>query len=73
MQIGGNLITAFGLFGVCGLMLLALLATWPSTTAYQKGRNFRKWYIFSILLFPMALIASFFISPESEEADPKNN
>jgi len=34
MQIGYNLITAFGLFGVCGLMLLALLATWPSTKAY---------------------------------------
>ncbi len=68
MQIGGNLIIAFGLFGVCGLMLLALLATWPSTKAYQKGRNFRKWYIFSILLFPVALIASFFISSEPAES-----
>lgn len=68
MQIGGNLITAFGLLGVCGLMLLALLATWPSTKAYQKGRNFRKWYIFSILLFPVALIASFFISSEPAES-----
>lgn len=64
MQIGGNLITAFGLFGVCGLMLLALFATLPATKAYQKGRNFRKWYVFSIFLFPVALIASFLISSE---------
>lgn len=71
MQIGGNLITAVGLFGVCGLMLLALLATWPSTKAYQKGRNFRKWYIFSILLFPVALIASFLISSEHAESGAK--
>jgi hypothetical protein len=63
MQIGGNLITAFGLFGVCGLMLIALLATWPSTKAYQKGRNFSKWYIFSLFLFPVALVASFVIAP----------
>jgi hypothetical protein len=61
MQIGDNFITALGLFGVCGLMLLALFATWPSTKAYQKGRNFRLWYAFSLLLFPVALIASFLI------------
>lgn len=56
MQVGNNMITAYGLFGVCGLLLLALFATWPATLAYQKGRDFRQWYIFSFLLFPVALI-----------------
>ena len=70
MQIGNNQITALGLFGVCGIMLLALLATWPAVKAYQKGRNFCKWYIFSLLLFPLALIASFFMdSPDSSHKD----
>jgi len=61
MQFGNNMITTIGLFGTCGLMLLALFATWPSVKAFQKGRNFTKWYIFSILLFPVALVASFMI------------
>ena len=61
MQFGNNIITIIGLFGTCGLMLLALFATWPSVKAFQKGRNFTKWYIFGILLFPVALVASFMI------------
>ena len=61
MQFGNNIYTAIGLFSTCGLMLLALFATWPSVKAYQKGRNFVKWYVFSVLLFPVALVAAFMI------------
>jgi hypothetical protein len=61
MQLGSNISTAIGLFSTCGLMLLALFATWPSVKAFQKGRNFVKWYIFSVLLFPAALVASFIV------------
>jgi hypothetical protein len=64
MQIGTNLYTAYGLFGTCTLMLLALLATWPAVRAYQRGRSFSKWYVFSILLWPAALVASFLITPK---------
>lgn len=64
MEIGTNLYTAYGLFGTLTLMLLALLATWPAVRAYQKGRNFRKWYVFSVLLWPAALVASFLITPK---------
>jgi hypothetical protein len=61
MMIGNNIYTAIGLFSACGLMILGLLATVPAVMAYKKGRNFVKWYIFGVLLFPAALIASFII------------
>lgn len=61
MVIGNNVYTAIGLFTICGLMLLGLLATYPAAKAYEKGRSFVKWYIFGILLFPVALIASLVI------------
>jgi len=65
MQFGNNIFTAIGLFSTCGLMLLALFATWPSVKAYQKGRNFVKWYVFSLLLFPIAFVASLIIKTKN--------
>ena len=61
MNIGTNIITAAGLFAVLGLMLLGLISTYPAVRAFEKGRNFIKWYIFSLTLFPVALVASFVI------------
>ena len=61
MAIGTNISTAIGLFGTCGLMLLGLFSTYPAVNAYKKGRSFVKWYIFSFLLFPFALVMSFAI------------
>jgi len=61
MIIGNNSFTAIGLFTTCGLMILGLLATYPAVKAFEKGRNFVKWYIFGVLLLPVAIIASFFI------------
>lgn len=61
MMIGTNIYTAIGLFGALGFMLLALLATYPATRAYTMGRSFSRWYLFSLLLFPFAFIASFSI------------
>lgn len=61
MIIGSNLYTAVGLFSACGVMLLGLFSTYPAVKAYEKGRSFVKWYIFSFLLFPVALAASFSI------------
>ena len=60
-MIESNLYTAIGLFGACGIMLLGLFSTYPAVKAYEKGRSFLKWYVFSFLLFPVALIASFSI------------
>jgi hypothetical protein len=61
MVIGTNINTAIGLFTVLGLMLLGLISTYPAVRALEKGRNFIKWYIFSLTLFPVALVASFVI------------
>ncbi len=61
MMIGTNIYTAIGLFGALGFMLLTLLATYPATKAYNMGRSFSRWYLFSLLLFPFALAASFSI------------
>jgi hypothetical protein len=65
MIIGNNIYTAVGLFSTCGLMLLGLLSTYPAVKAYKKGRSFSRWYIFGVLAFPVALIASFIIKPTS--------
>jgi hypothetical protein len=61
MNIGANINTVAGLFAVLGLMLLGLISTYPAVKAFEKGRNFIKWYIFSLVLFPVALVASFVI------------
>jgi hypothetical protein len=50
-------------------MLLGLFATYPAIVAYEKGRNFAKWYIFSFFLFPVALITSFAIEDERGKTD----
>ena len=63
MVIGDNVYTAAGLFVTLGLMLLGLIAALPAVNAFKKGRNFTKWYVFSVLLFPAALVASFLIKP----------
>jgi len=63
MQIGNNLYTAIGLLSTCAVMLLGLLATLPAVMASEKGRSFAKWYIFGILLFPVALVAAYRILP----------
>ena len=62
--IGNNIFTAIGLFSTFGLMLLGLFATYPAVKAYEKGRNFAKWYFFTLLLLPVALISVFVIKKE---------
>ncbi len=68
MIIGSNHVAAIGLFSTCGLMLLGLLATYPAVVAYEKKHSFLKWYLFGILLLPVATIASRFLkNPDSSE------
>lgn len=61
-MIGANFNTAAGLFGTLGLMLLGLFSTYPAVRAFEKGRNFIKWYLFSFFLFPLGLVLSFTIN-----------
>jgi len=67
MVIGTNINTAIGLFATLGLMLLGLISTYPAVRALEKGKNFIKWYIFSLVLFPVALVASFAIKGENKK------
>jgi hypothetical protein len=69
MVIGNNVTTAIGLIVTCSLMVLALISTFPAVKAYEKGRSFAKWYVFSLLLFPAALAASFAIKLKNREKD----
>ena len=63
MQVGNNLYTAIGLLVTLGVMLIGLLATVPAVTAYEKGYRFGKWYVFGVLLLPVAIIAAFRLKP----------
>ena len=67
MVIGTNTTTAIGLFCTLGVMLLGLLSTFPAVKALEKGRNFIKWYIFSLVLLPVALVASFTIKDKKQK------
>jgi hypothetical protein len=66
MVIGTNTTTVIGLFTTLGVMLLGLISTFPAVRAIEKGRNFIKWYIFSLALFPVALVASFVIKSKKQ-------
>ncbi|WP_100488425.1 hypothetical protein [Sporolactobacillus pectinivorans] len=58
---GQNFYTAVGLYGAFGVMLLGLFSTYPAVKAFEKGRNFLKWYVFGLLLFPFAFVLSLVI------------
>lgn len=68
MLIGANLFTAVGLIVVVCAMLIGLFATYPAVKAFEKGRSFIKWYLFGFFLFPIALIASFYIKEQDSRA-----
>ena len=48
------------LIGVVALIFLGLV---PAYIAYRKGRSFIDWWLFGAALFPVAMIAVFFIKP----------
>jgi hypothetical protein len=60
MVIGNNVVTLAGLFTTCGLMILGLLATYPASKAYEKGRRFVNGmslaYCFSLRLSSLHLL-----------------
>lgn len=66
MVIGTNIYTAVGLIVTCSLMLLGLFSTYPAIKAFENGRNFTKWYLFSFVLFPVALLASIMITDKQD-------
>jgi len=63
MNIDRNLLTAIGLFTTTGLLLMALLASYPAVIAYEKGHRFLPWYCFGLLLWPIAWICALLLKP----------
>lgn len=50
MIVGMNLYTVAELPGALGIMILGLSSTYPAVRAFEKGRIFMKWYLFSFSL-----------------------
>jgi hypothetical protein len=49
------------LIGFGALMIWVLLAFWPASVADRKGHSFFKFFAFSLLFFPAALIAAYVV------------
>jgi hypothetical protein len=45
---------------------LLILAIIPGAIASHKGRGFLTWYVYGILLFPIALVHSILLQPDRE-------
>jgi hypothetical protein len=47
------------LIGFGALMIWIALAFWPARVAERKGHSFFAFFVFSVFLFPVALIAAY--------------
>jgi hypothetical protein len=54
--------------GFGALMLWVLLAFWPAQVAERKGHSFVKFFCFSLLFFPAAVIAAYAVEDRGTSA-----
>jgi hypothetical protein len=54
--------------GFGALMIWVALAFWPAQVADRKGHSFFKFFAFSLLFFPAALIAAYAVHDRSAPA-----
>ena len=47
-----------------GLLALIVLGLLPAFIASRKGRNFFEWWVFGAVLFPVAIVAVWFLKPK---------
>jgi cytochrome c-type biogenesis protein len=59
-----------GKYLLFGVVLLIFLGLVPAYIASRKGRNFLDWWLFGAALFPVAMIAVFFIKPSDNPPVP---
>jgi cytochrome c-type biogenesis protein len=57
---------AIGRILLIALLILSFLGLLPAFIAYQKGRHFFTWWMFGLVLFPVALVAAWFLKPVDE-------
>ena len=55
---------AVGRMILIGLLVLIALGLVPAYIASRKGRSFFEWWVFGAVLFPIAMVAVFFIKPK---------
>jgi cytochrome c-type biogenesis protein len=53
-----------GKYLLIGVVVLIILGLLPAYIAYRKGRSFIDWWLFGAALFPIAMIAVFFLKPQ---------
>jgi len=53
---------------VIAVVILVLIAFWPARVAARKGHSFLLFFIFSLILFPVALIVAYVIPKRGEPA-----
>lgn len=53
-------------FGLPEMLVLAIIACIPAAIAYHKGRSFIGWWVFGVLLWIVAIIASCVISKDED-------
>ena len=59
-----------GRYLLIGVVLLIFLGLVPAYIAFRKGRSFIDWWVFGAALFPVAMIAVFFIKPADNPPAP---
>ena len=47
--------------GIVGLIIWIALAFWPARVAGRKGHSFFGYFVFSLIVFPIALITAYVV------------
>lgn len=51
--------------GIIGFIILVAIAFWPARVADRKGHSFLGFFIFSLFLFPAAIIVAYLVDDRS--------
>ena len=54
--------------GVLFLIIWVLIAFWPARVARRKGHSFILYFIFSLICFPLALLAAYLVRDRTRQA-----
>ena len=52
------------------VFIWVMLAFWPARVAGRKGHSFFGFFVFSLFLFPIALLVAYLVSDKSKQVSP---